>query len=241
MGGGQSFLVEPRWLTKALEAARCCSDEVVFVVGGGNGQLASLLSDTCRVMLVEPDEYISRYLYTLELYHTMVINAQPHLVLADVPFDKIISLQPGLIEADFLQNMLRVDFKHAVIMLPDDVISRFRARDRLGVLLRARYDMKQGTRVPMNVFSPPLSSPAHLVELKPKEEPDLVAQSVQLLVRESGTMRGLLTRSCREFFGYTLAEAQEAVRMLDPLMLRKRFWDLSEDEFSTVFKWLKLG
>ena len=54
-------------------------------------------------------------------------------------------------------------------------------------------------------------------------------------------MRGLLTRSCREFFGYTLAEAQEAVRMFEQALLKKRFWELSEEEFKSVYDWLKLG
>lgn len=66
-------------------------------------------------------------------------------------------------------------------------------------------------------------------------------ETLRLLLKEAGTMRGLLTRSCREFFGYTLAEAQEAVRLLDQELLRKRFWEVSEDEFREMYDWLRQG
>jgi len=80
-----------------------------------------------------------------------------------------------------------------------------------------------------------------LVSIVPKKEPDSVSLSLQLLLREAGTMRGLLTRSCREYFGYNLAEAQEAVRMLPPELLKKRFWDVGDADFKKVHGWLKLG
>ncbi|MBN1275600.1 hypothetical protein JXA12_04910 [Candidatus Woesearchaeota archaeon] len=237
----QSFLMDTRWLQKVIELASPGHHDVLFLIGGGNGQLASSLGDASRIVTVEPDESIANYLYSLELYHTTVLHADPCLVLGDVPFDKLLCLQPRHLDENILSSMLRVPFSQAVLVMPDSLLQAFRRRDRLGALLRASYDTNVLHAIPRNAFSPTLPYASSLVELRPVSKKDPVASSLRLLLREAGTMRGLLTRSCREFFRYTLAEAQEAVRLLPQDLLKKRFWELSEDEFKDVHEWLKLG
>lgn len=241
MGGVRSFLVETKWLAKALEAASCKHGEVIFVAGGGDGQLPSLLSEVCHTVAVEPDEALANYLYSLGLFRTTVINAQPHLVLGDAPFNKLLCMQPSLLDSRFLESMLQVSFDQAVLIVPDDLLGHFRARDRLGCLLRASFDVEVLRAVPKAAYAPALAFPASLIRLSPTVKNDPVAASLRLILQEAGTMRGLLTRSCREFFGYTLAEAQEAVRLLDQSLLKKRFWEVSDDEFKAVHEWLRLG
>lgn len=241
MGGEQSFLMDGRFVAKMVEASSCARHETVFIIGGGNGLLPSTLADACRLVTVEPDQGIANYLYTLGLYHDTVIHAQPHLVLGDVEFDKLLCLQPEHVDERLLSSMLRVPFSQAVLMMPDDVAGAFRSRNRLGTLLRASYDVRHVVKVPKGAFSPALSFPCAMVSLRPSADTNPVDAALRLLVREAGTMRGLLTRSCREFFGYTLVEAQAAVRMFDQSFLKKRFWDLDEKEFKDVYAWLKLG
>lgn len=243
MGGVQhSFLTDIRLLGRALELAACGRGETVLVVGGGDGQLASLLG-TCsgQVIAVEPDAQLASYLYALELHRTTVIHAEPHLVLGDSPFDKLVCVQPSHVDERFLSSLLRVPFSQGVVMMPDEVLGLFRSRGRLGVLLRAALDAQVVRSVPKGSFSPPLPFPASLVALTPSSKADPVSRSLRLLLFEAGTMRGLLTRSCREFFGYTLAEAQGAVRLLDPSLLKKSFWEVSDGEFRDIHEWLRLG
>ena len=244
MSGGQehSFLTDTRLLGRSIELADCSKGETVFVVGGSDGQLASNLGEcSSSIIAVEPDPQLASYLYSLELYRTMVIHAAPHAVLKDAPFDKLLCLQPKHVDERFLSSLLGVSFSQGVVMMPDDVYGAFRARDKLGVLLRASFDADVVRSVPKTSFSPSLSFAASLVALSPSTKKDAVSSSLRLLFQEAGTMRGLLTRSCREYFGYTLAEAQDAVRMLNADLLKKRFWDVSEDEFKSVVNWLKLG
>jgi len=237
----QSFLMDTRWLQKVVDLAAPEHQDVLFLIGGGNGQLASSLGSASKIVTVEPDESIANYLYSLELYHTMVMHAEPRLVLGDVPFDKLLCLQPGHLDEDMLLRMVRIPFSQAVMVMPDDLLPSFKRRDRLGTLLRASYDLEVLQSVPKNAFSPSLGYASSLVQLSPMRKRDPVASSLRLLLQEAGTMRGLLTRSCREFFGYTLADAQEAVRLLPQDVLKKRFWELDEEEFKSVHDWLKLG
>lgn len=237
----QSFLVDTRWLHKLLDLAAPSRDDVVFLVGGGNGQLASALGSASRVVTVEPDESIANYLYSLEIYKNMVIHADPGLTLGDIPFDQLLCLQPEHVHEGMLAGMLRVPFRQAVMLVPEPVTASFRSRDMLGTLLRAAFDVEVLQRVPKNAFSPMLEHPSSLVRITPSSKSEPVSAALRLMMREVGTMRGLLTRSCREFFGYTLADAQEAVRLLDAELLKKRFWELSEEEFKAVHAWLRLG
>lgn len=241
MGGVQSFLVDSRWLHKAVDVSGCNSQDCVFMMGADNGQLASMLSNSRSILLVEPDESIVQYLYSLELNHTTIINSSPQMVMGDEPFDKLLCMQPSLMSKDILESMIRVPFSKAVLVMPTDLVGSFRARDRLGTLLRANFDVEVINNVPMTAYAPKLETPAALVQVIPKNDGGSVNEALRLLTREAGTMRGLLTRSCREFFGYNLADAQEAVRMLDSVMLRKRFWELSEEEFKDVADWLRMG
>jgi 16S rRNA A1518/A1519 N6-dimethyltransferase RsmA/KsgA/DIM1 with predicted DNA glycosylase/AP lyase activity len=234
-----SFLVDCRWLCRVVELAEPSYHEVFFVIGGGSGELSGLLSQSSKIVTVEPDESIANYLYSLELFRTEVINAEPHMVLGDVPFDKVLCVQPELVNEYMLRSLLRVPFQKAVIVAPDEVLAAFRGRNMLGSLLRASYDLAETKAVPKNAFSPFLEEPCSLVVLAPAARKDPVAASLRLLLREAGTMRGLLTRSCREYFSYTLAEAQDATKKLSLDLLRKRFWDVSEEEFRKVQEWLK--
>lgn len=236
-----AFVVDSRLITRVTELANCGSDEVVFVLGGGTGQLTSSLGCASRIITVEPDRSIANYLYSLELYHNTVVTAQPHMVLSDIPFDKLICLQPHKVHLQLLDALLRVPFSQGVLVAPDELLGAFRARDRLGVLLRASLDLEIIKSVPKTAYSPVLSFPVSLVSLTPTKLKDPISLSLQLLLREAGTMRGLLTRSCREYFAYTLAEAQEAVRLLDKELLKKRFWEIDDAEFKAVHEWLKLG
>ncbi|MFP4524436.1 MAG: hypothetical protein ACLFO2_03970 [Candidatus Woesearchaeota archaeon] len=238
----QAFLVDSRWIERSLELAGPAREDVVFLLGGGNGQVASALGEgVSRVVTVEPDQAIANYLYSLELYRNLVVQAPPHLVLGDMGFDKLLCLQPSMVDESVLEGMLSVPFSRAVLMMSDDVAGAFRRRDMLGTLLRAAFDHEVVRSVPKNAFSPALPFPASLVVVSPASDSDPVKRSLRLLLSEAGTMRGLLTRSCREFFGYTLAEAQEAVKLLDKDLLRKRFSEVSEEEFQQVYEWLKLG
>lgn len=237
----QSFLVDTKWLHKLLEVASPAHDDVVFLVGGGNGQLASALGHTSKVVTVEPDESIANYLYSLELYKNMVIHADPCCTLGDIPFDQILCVQPEHMHKDVLAGMLRVPFKQAVVLMPESLTAAFRGRDKVGTLLRAAFDVEVIQHVPKTAFSPMLDFSSVLVKIASTKKNDLVAASLRLMMLEAGTMRGLLTRSCREFFGYTLADAQEAVRLLPADLLKKRFWDVGEEDFKRVHEWLRLG
>ncbi len=240
VGGVQSFLIDSRWLQKATDLLEMKQEEVIFVIGGGNGQLASLLSDRSRVLLVEPDRSIAQYLSSLGLYRTMVINSDPVLVLRDMPFDRMISLNPNMIDVSLLKGLLILPIKKAVFVMPESLMSAVRSRNMLGTLLRARYKFDIQQHVPTTCFSPRLKEKCSLVTFTEQKGGGNVAAALRLLVKEAGTMRGLLTRSCRQFFGYTLAEAQEAVRMLDTSTLKKRFFELDEKEFKEIYDWLKL-
>jgi 16S rRNA A1518/A1519 N6-dimethyltransferase RsmA/KsgA/DIM1 with predicted DNA glycosylase/AP lyase activity len=242
MGGAQSSLVDSRWLDKALDHAECGQGEVIFVMGAGDGQLPSILSNTCKIMLVEPDASLAQYFYTLELYRTIVINSQPHQVMGDIPFDKILCVQPELASEAALLAMLKVPFKHAVMIMPEETLGITKKRTMLATLLRSAFDIQVIQSVPKNAFAPLLDMKTSLVTIKHRTDKDPVACAIQLCIHESaGTMRGLLTRACREYFGYTLADAQGVVRQMDQTILKKTFWQLSEAEFKDVYAWLKLG
>ena len=237
----QSFLSDGRWVRKVVDLAAPSREDVVFLIGGGNGQLAAALGTASKIVTVEPDEAIANYLYSLELVKNDVINAEPRLVLGDIPFDQVLCLHPWHLTEEVLAGLLKVPFQQAVLVMPDNVVGAFNRRDSFGTLLRATFDVTVIQSVPKNAFSPSLEFPSSMVQLSPSSRKDGVSQSLRLLLTEAGTMRGLLTRSCREFFGYTLAEAQEAVRLFDQELLRKRFWEVTESEFHKVYDWLKQG
>ncbi len=240
VGGERSFLIDGKLLGKVTDLADSKREDVAYVIGAGNGQLAGTLCEQCRIIVVEPDDGIASYVESLYLYKTMVIRADPLLVLGDLPFDRLLSLQPELVSVELMEAMLRISFQKAALVMPDEVFAATRTRNRLGTLFRACFNFKIEQSVHKTSFSPPLPMKCSLISIVPKKGNN-VDQSLQLLAREVGTMRGLLTRSCREFFGYTLADAQSAVRMIDISILKNRFWNLSEEEFKVVYDWLKLG
>jgi 16S rRNA A1518/A1519 N6-dimethyltransferase RsmA/KsgA/DIM1 with predicted DNA glycosylase/AP lyase activity len=235
--------VDPVLVEKSIELAGFSSSDSVFLASGDNGQLSGNLCSKCgNIVVAEPDRSLASYLTSLGLYRTLIIHAPPSLVLKDMPFNKLLALEPSFVDEHLLAGLLSIDVDHAVMIMDEQTLASFKSRNMLGTLLRASFNLDIVRRMPKSSFSPCLENNCHLVSLKRvSNSKDPIKNSLQLLMKEAGTVRGLLTRSCREYFGYTLAEAQEAVKMLDTKMLRKRFDELNESEFKDVHSWLKLG
>lgn len=237
----QHFLIDSKVLRKFTSAIESKPEDVLYLAGADNGQLASDLCQSSRLIVVEQDENIASYLDSLGLYRTMVIRSEPLLVLNDMPFDIILSIQPSLLSKEFLEALLRINFRKAVLIMPEILHTAFKSRTKLGILLRACFDITTPIRVPKSAYSPPLNEASCFAIITPSKNMDPVSKSLRLLIKEAGSMRGLLTRSCREYFNYTLKDAQTEVKHFDKALLKKRFYQLTDKEFKDIHKWLKLG
>ena len=184
---GQHFLADGNILAKIVELAQPQREETAVEVGAGAGTLTCALAPHVRELVaVEIDR---RMLPLLAKTTSSFPNVRlVHADFRDLPLRSlgerllVVGNLPYGITSDVLLKLIREReaVGRAVLMVQAEVGEKLvappgRGTSRLGVHLRAYYDVEFARRVPRNVFFPPPEVDSALIRLRRLPQPRITA------------------------------------------------------------------
>jgi len=185
---GQHFLVDENILARILELTEAAGDETAVEVGAGAGTLTCALAPRVRKLLaVEVDRRLIPVLEETTAAHPNVrVIRGDFRELSLASFGKGILLVGNLpygITSDVLLKLVREReaVERAVFMVQREVGEKLVCppgpeASRLGVHLRAYFDVKVVRKVPRTVFFPPPEVDSALVRLSRLATPRITAR-----------------------------------------------------------------
>jgi 16S rRNA (adenine1518-N6/adenine1519-N6)-dimethyltransferase len=172
---GQCFLIDEDIARRQIALAGI-KDDIVLEVGPGLGVLTSILAEKAqKVIAIEQDKRLYKYLTAKNLKNTELINADALKI--DFPkFDKIVSNLPYQVSSPITFKFLDYDFSSAMLMYQKEFAERLveetgRNSSRLSVKLYYKADSKFIERVPRTAFYPVPDVEGALVRLTPRAPP----------------------------------------------------------------------
>ncbi|MBC7220770.1 ribosomal RNA small subunit methyltransferase A [Candidatus Bipolaricaulota bacterium] len=184
---GQHFLVDENTLAKIVELAEPAGDETAVEVGAGAGTLTCALAPRVRELVaVEVDRRLIPVLEeTTAVYPNVRVVQGDFRELALASLGARILLVGNLpygITSDVLVKLIRERevAERAVFMVQAEVGAKLVAppgpeASRLGVHLRAHFDVEVVRRVPRTVFFPPPEVDSVLIRLRKLAQPRIAA------------------------------------------------------------------
>ncbi len=161
-GLGQHFLVEPKYVRIALDAAELTSDDHVLEVGGGLGVLSIPLSHMAgKLTIIERDPMLADFLISQFEEDSNVQVVKGDALRIDLPrVDKCVSNIPYQISSPLLERLISADVGLSVLMIQKEFAERMEERpgssDYSRLSLKASVlDVKTICRVPPRAFLPP--------------------------------------------------------------------------------------
>ncbi len=190
---GQHFLADRRYVEIALDAAEVCDDDVVLEIGPGKGALTSgLLERGARVVAVEKDPFMVRYLrkrFAGEVERGALHLIEGDALRVDLPrFNKVVSNIPYEISSPLTFRLLDHGFDVGVIMYQLEFAVRMTAPpgwkeySRLSVSVQYRADVEIVEIVPRTAFRPPPKVDSAIVKIIPRE-PEIPVEDEELFDR----------------------------------------------------------
>ncbi len=248
---GQHFLIDEGILRRQVAYAGVEERDAVLEIGAGTGNLtARLLEKAGRVIAVEKDPRLVRLLErrfsrseNLQLIHGDALE------IAIPPFDKCVSNIPFAISSPLTFELLKRDFRTAVLTYQKEFAERMvatpggRQYSRLSVATYCRARARILEYIPSDAFYPRPKVSSAMVELRPKEKPFEVDDEIfqRVLTGLFAHRRKSIVNSLYHSSGYILQQdlSKEArktqARELIPERLReRRVYQLTPDEFAEI-------
>ena len=127
---GQNFLVEPKYVRMAIQAADLSKErDWVLEIGGGLGSLSLPLSEHARKLtIVERDPVLANYLQ--ELFHerdNVEIIEGDALAIDFQQFDKTVANIPYQISAPLFERLIKAEMQHVVLMVQKEFADRLQS------------------------------------------------------------------------------------------------------------------
>lgn len=165
----QYFLLNGEILEAEVRLAGLEKDDVVLEIGPGIGNLTKLLAEKCNVIAVEKDGQFIPLLKNIKNVH--IIHNDILIVIKNVSFNKIVSNIPYSISQPLLLELLRHDWKKAVLIVQKEFAEKL-VNGRLGILIRDCGDVVVEALVSGDNFYPPAADSAIVVinKTKPMDE-----------------------------------------------------------------------
>lgn len=224
---GQHFLVDENILARILEITEASGDETAVEVGAGAGTLTSALAPLVRdLVAVEVDRRLIPVLEETTSSHpnVRVIHGDFREISLGSSGERILLVGnlPYGITSDVLLKLIREReaVERAVFMVQAEVGTKLVAppgpeASRLGVHLRAYFDVEVARKVPRTVFFPPPDVDSALIRLRKLPQPRITApeqafeRTLALIFsgRRKTLRRALLSQLSVEVVDQILAEA----------------------------------
>ncbi len=190
---GQNFLINGRIADWIVERADIKSEDIILEIGSGKGILTKRLLKKARVIAIEKDKELCKY---LEAVFENYIKAEKLKLLCkdalkiNFPyFNKVVSNIPYYISSPLIFKILKYDFSVAILMLQKEFGERLCAMKgskkygRLSVMMRFYGDARIIKYVKKENFRPVPEVDSCIVEIKKDErfcgEPEKIEEIVR--------------------------------------------------------------
>ncbi len=206
---GQHFLVDKIVRDQLVKQAELKEHDTVVEVGPGLGFLtAALTAKAGRVIAIEKDRTLAKYLQNRFLTHRNLTVVQGDALTFQIPEQaKIVSSPPYNISSKLVLLILKSPFKLASLLLQNEFARRLIAVSgspdygRLTVMLQSRAHAELHVTVPRTAFYPQPRVNSALVTISPLAEAPkirnetLFAEMVRVLfTQRRKRLRGVLTK-----------------------------------------------
>lgn len=176
---GQNFITETKLIKKIIELSKVSSDDIVYEVGAGKGNLTYELCGVSKfVISFELDSSLFAYCKhnicsnNLNLIHGDGLNDK-----LDIPFDIFMSNLPYYESRRAIAWLSQKNFRKGVIMLQKEFVDKllsdpgdknYRA---ISVLCQYRFSINILMDIPKKSFHPMPKIDSQLIEIYPKNPP----------------------------------------------------------------------
>ena len=136
---GQHFLQDEEIIEYEIKMANLEENDIVLEIGSGVGNVTKKIAQRARVIAVEKDR---RFLPLLEnLDNVKIINADALSVIRKLNFNKVISNIPYAISQRLLLELLKKEWKIAVLIVQKEFAQKLK-KGKLALLLEECADVK---------------------------------------------------------------------------------------------------
>lgn len=245
---GQNFLHDPAIVRRIVESAEIQPGELIVEIGPGLGVMTRVLaSRAAEVIAVELDHRLARYVDSLRLPHTTVLESdvlrvdpaeltrrRPYVVVANLPYSVAAAAISHLLEAEWRPTRM-------IVMVQREVAERIIARPPemsiLSVAVRFYGEPRMMFRIGPGAFVPAPKVESAVLRIDVLSEPPLAAKE-----------RAAFFRLVRAGFGQRRKQVQNSIAaglVIDRSMVEKSLHAASIDprrraETLDVADWIRL-
>ncbi len=173
---GQNFLIDDRVAERQVEYAEIQQSNTILEIGPGLGILTEKLIKKGKVIAIEMDKGLVRFLDDKFDGSIRLIEGDA-LAVPFPPFDKMVANLPYSISSPIVFKLLEYDFQSAILMLQKEFADRMVAEvdaddySRLTVNVYYRAECEILEKVPKSRFWPSPKVDSAIVKLKPRPPP----------------------------------------------------------------------
>ena len=170
----QHLMVDIRILEKIAKSAGIKKSDRILEIGAGTGNLTAVLAASgAKITAVELDHEMISVLRKRFSAHknVKIVEGNGLKLLKRLEFDKIVSNIPYAICEPLIQILKEIDFKSAVLTIPEKFSDNLASESKLGMETSIFFDMKRLFRAPKSAFTPEPDTESVVVLLKPKDSP----------------------------------------------------------------------
>ncbi|MEW5760239.1 MAG: 16S rRNA (adenine(1518)-N(6)/adenine(1519)-N(6))-dimethyltransferase RsmA [Candidatus Thermoplasmatota archaeon] len=173
---GQNFLIDENVIQRQIGYGNINKKDIVLEIGGGLGSLTKALSEkACKVITIEKDSRLIKYLVELNKDNLEIIHGDALKI--DFPyFNKVVSNLPYSISSKITFKLLSYNFEVGVLMYQKEFANRIVASprtkeySRLTVNVYYKAEAKLIEYVPPDAFYPMPKVYSAIVLLKPRKK-----------------------------------------------------------------------
>lgn len=221
---GQHWLFNPEVLQEVAIAANVLSTDTVLEIGPGLGTLSRvLLAQAKYVVAIELDKNLADRLErdfkqdSFEVIRADVMDFDLHHLPRGY---KVAANIPYYLTSPIIMKLLLADNQPAAValLIQKEVAQRLAAQPGelsvLGVAVQALAEVKLGSIVPAQLFTPPPKVDSQIVSIKPRAKPRFADHKTTMKLVQAGFLnrRKTLVNSLASTLSYPKAALTEAVK-----------------------------
>ena len=149
----QYFIKDKSTIEREIELANLHKDDIVLEIGAGSGNLTKYISKKCKVIAVEKDERMKKFL-ELENVSIVIVDALDYLSKPQHKFNKIISNIPYYISQSIILKLLELDWEICVLIVQKEFAEKLLGKTKLSMVVGSCAQVCVEDFVPASFFDP---------------------------------------------------------------------------------------